>query len=150
MLNIAIILIPLFATITMASTPFYQFKKIIYDGNKTVPFENLTTEQQADTFCKLIPYVKVVREKNCLPVYLSYFMCSGLCHTMQVPIYRRFTSAQKTENECSLCAPNKIGNKEIYMLCKNETKYSVVKKRITVILGCSCKIQHCKESSHSP
>lgn len=132
----------------MESRPFYQFKKIIYDGNETVPVEELTTKQQADTFCKLVPYIKVVRETNCLPVYLSYSMCSGLCHTMQVPIFRLFKSPQKAENECSLCAPNKIGNKDIYMLCKNETKYSVVKRSINVILGCSCKTQHCKESSH--
>lgn len=132
----------------MESRPFYQFKKIIYDGNETVPVEELTTKQQADTFCNLVPYVKVIRETNCLPVYLSYSMCSGLCHTMQVPIFRLFKSPQKAENECSLCAPNKIGNKDIYMLCKNETKYSVVKRSINVILGCSCKTQHCKESSH--
>ena len=148
MLNLHVVLISLFTTITMVSTPLYQFKKIIYDGNKTVPLEDLTAKQQADTFHKLILYVKVVRETNCLPVYLSYFMCHGLCHTMKVPIFRLFKSAQKTESECSLCVPNKIGKKYIYMLCKTKTKYSVVKRSIIAILGCSCKIQHCKESSH--
>ena len=147
MVNSHIVLISAFSAVTMASRPLYQFKKIIYVGNKTVPLEDLTMKQQADGFCKLIPYVKVVRQKKCLPAYLSYFMCSGLCHTMQVPIFQIFRPVRKTENKCYLCAPSKTGNKDIYMLCKNETKYNVVKKRITVILGCSCKIQHCKESS---
>ena len=83
-------------------------------------------KQQADGFCKLIPYVKVARQKKCLPVYLSYFLCSGLCHTMQVPIFQIFKPVQKTENKCSLCAPSKL-------VIKTFTCYARMKQNIVLL-----------------
>ena len=137
--------VEVFFNLVQNAQVIYQFKNIIYDGNKTVSVANYTLAQKTDEFCKIEPYVKVLRLKNYLPVYVTYNLCTGLCYTMQVPHFRISLNNNQTENNCASCSPDfsRVSRKPIYMLCKKKSKYRVMQKNINVIRSCTCSKHSC-------
>ena len=131
----------------------YIYGEHIFVGNKTYDinnYGNVLPRQQ----CSEIPFIHVLKKRNCFPVYIRSKICAGLCSSTLYPglVKSNFQSSDHYKSDCVACAPVKYIKKKVHTICKKKNrtgkrKYRVVIKIAKVIKKCSCQKLKCPSSS---